>query len=94
MIRIVKLTFKKEHRQDFLDFIETKKDQICSFEGCNGVDFLNDIENPSIFFTYSKWNDTAALENYRKSELFNSIWSQVKLWFDAKAEAWSVEIIE
>lgn len=91
MIRIVKLTFKPEHRQDFLDFIETKKSNIRGFEGCISVDFLNDIQQPNIFFTYSHWISEESLENYRKSELFQSVWSQVKQWFDAKAEAWSVE---
>jgi (4S)-4-hydroxy-5-phosphonooxypentane-2,3-dione isomerase len=91
MIRIVKLNFKAEHRRDFLDLLENHKSKIRSFPGCSGVDFLNDIADPNLFFTYSRWDNEESLNEYRDSELFKTIWSKVKPWFDQKAEAWSVE---
>ncbi len=91
MIRIVKLTFSPEHREDFLHALAVHKDKIRAFSGCRGVDFLNDRQNPNIFFTYSHWEKPENLEDYRNSELFNEVWTKVKPWFDAKPEAWSVE---
>ena len=93
MIRIVKLTFKPEHSSDFVVFISNYREQISNFEGCEGVQFLNDKSNPNIFFTYSHWKHESSLEHYRNSELFKTVWSTVKQWFESKAEAWSVESI-
>ena len=41
--------------------------------------------------TYSVWDDEKTLENYKNSALFESIWTNIKVWFDAKPEAWSLE---
>ena len=43
------------------------------------------------FFTYSYWDSENDLNNYRKSELFNEVWTFTKKLFNAKPEAWSVE---
>lgn len=91
MIRIVKLTFKPEYRNHFLQIVADYKDRIRGYEGCGGVDFLHDRLNPNIFFTYSRWMLPENLEHYRESELFQEVWTQVKQWFDAKPEAWSVD---
>lgn len=91
MIRIVKLTLKNENVADFLNHFETVKHDINSFPGCQGMKLLQKKESGNILFTYSQWESEEALENYRKSELFQSIWPKVKLWFDSKAEAWSTE---
>ena len=91
MIRIVKLTFKEEHVQDFLIHFETVKSDINSFPGCQGMKLLQDQNNPNIFFTYSRWNTNQDLDNYRKSELFGGIWPKVKNWFSNNAQAWSVD---
>lgn len=91
LIRIVKLTFEPVKVNDFILAFEARKELIGNFEGCSGVDLLRDIQNPNIFFTYSRWESTAALEKYRQSELFNSTWEEVKKWFSDKPEAWSLE---
>jgi quinol monooxygenase YgiN len=91
MIRIVKLTFKPEHIQEFFDFIEPYRAKINSVEGCHGVQILQGIENPSQIFTYSNWDREESLEAYRNSELFQHVWSIVKVWFGDKPEAWSME---
>ena len=88
--RFVKMTFKPEHIQDFITLFDSKKNLIAGFEGCMGVELLNDINNPCVFFTYSIWKHPDYLEAYRTSELFNSVWSQTKQLFDAKPEAWSL----
>jgi quinol monooxygenase YgiN len=47
--------------------------------------------NKNIFFTYRHWQAPENLEAYRNSPLFNEVWSQVKVWFADKPEAWSVQ---
>lgn len=93
MIRIVKMTFKKEHCEDFLNHFDTIKEDILAMSGCNSLRLHRDIENPCIFFTYSNWSADSDLQFYRNSELFISTWKKVKAWFDIRAEAWSVDTI-
>ena len=91
LVRIVKLQFKEEKVNDFLLHFETVKWEVASFIGCKGMKLLQDLKNPCIIMTYSVWDDEEALENYKNSALFDSIWQNIKVWFDAKPEAWSLE---
>ena len=90
LVRIVKLTFKKENIFSFEKLFEETKQQIRGFKGCTFLELYQEIENPKVFFTYSYWENPEALENYRNSAFFKSIWSKTKVLFDAKPEAWSV----
>lgn len=89
--RIVKLTFQETQIDTFLTFFDTINTRVSRFEGCHGMRLLRDIHHPGIVFTYSYWESEAALNGYRDSELFGTVWSTIKPWFGAKAEAWSVE---
>lgn len=91
MTRLVKLTLKPEHLNDFIAHFDTVKEKINAFPGCKGMRLIQDKNNIGVIFTYSEWETDDDLENYRKSELFASIWPTVKSWFDKKAEAWSTE---
>lgn len=91
IIRIVKMTFEPEKVADFLKVFEASKQYIRNMEGCTHLELLNDIKSPTIFFTYSHWQTENDLNNYRNSELFESVWSKTKILFAAKAEAWSVK---
>lgn len=90
-IRIVKMTFKEENCEDFLNMFDSVKNKIRAFGGCNHLELLRDKNNPTIFMTYSYWESDEALENYRTSTLFRETWAVTKTYFDAKPEAWSVE---
>ena len=90
-IRIVKMKFKPELVPAFLENFEKNKEKIRGFKGCEHLQLLHDIDDPTVYFTYSFWHAPENLENYRKSELFKSVWSYTKTLFDAKPEAWSVE---
>lgn len=90
-VRIVKMRFSEEHIDDFLSNFEDNKNRIRNFKGCNLLELYRDKENPCVFFTYSYWNNESDLENYRQSELFKSVWSKTKRFFNAKPEAWSVD---
>ncbi|NLN24328.1 MAG: antibiotic biosynthesis monooxygenase [Bacteroidetes bacterium] len=91
--RIVKMEFQKNEIPAFLENFEKVKHKIRAFPGCLFLELYQDKEDKSVFFTYSKWNATADLENYRQSELFKSVWSFTKPKFKNKAQAWSVNTL-
>ncbi|WP_298494799.1 antibiotic biosynthesis monooxygenase family protein [uncultured Algibacter sp.] len=94
LVRIVKMGFYKQNIEIFLENFNTNKSKIRAFEGCSFLELYRDKNNPNIFFTYSYWESENTLENYRKSELFNTVWSKVKPLFSIKPEAWSVDKLE
>lgn len=94
LTRIVKLSFKPENIEGFLDIFENSKTLIRAFEGCEFLELYRDKHQTNIFFTYSYWVSENHLENYRHSALFKSIWSKTKVLFNAKPEAWSVDTLE
>jgi len=91
--RIVKMEFKAKNVPIFLANFDEVKGQIASFDGCCFLELYRDKTNETIFFTYSRWRDVEALENYRKSPLFKEVWSQTKPLFSQRAEAWSVDTL-
>lgn len=90
--RFVKMTFKPEHVKEFIDLFNSKKELIAAAEGCTHLELLQDIDNSSVFFTYSIWKENQFIENYRQSELFKSVWAKTKPLFSHKAEAWSLHV--
>ncbi|MBA3972532.1 MAG: antibiotic biosynthesis monooxygenase [Bacteroidetes bacterium] len=91
IIRIVKMTFQNDKVDEFKNIFEGSKHLIRNMKGCNHLELLQDINTPNIFFTYSFWNSEKDLNNYRNSEVFSNVWSNTKILFSAKPEAWSVE---
>lgn len=91
IIRIVKMTFVPEKVEDFLILFNASKQYIRSMEGCTHLELWNDVNSPTVFFTYSHWRSENDLDNYRNSELFERVWGKTKILFAAKAEAWSVK---
>ena len=89
MIRIVKMTFKEEHVADFNALFEARKDRIRHFPGCTYLELWKDQKDPTVYYTYSIWQDESNLEEYRVSDLFQDTWSTVKQWFREKPHAFS-----
>lgn len=88
--RVVKMTFKPESIQVFKEIFYASQKLIGSFEGCNRVDLMRDLNNECVFFTLSYWDSEEDLNSYRQSYLFKNTWSKVKPLFSEKAEAWSL----
>jgi quinol monooxygenase YgiN len=88
--RLVKMHFKLENIAEFASIFDDAKLKIESMEGCINVELHQDIHQPEIFFTISKWESEKNLENYRNSTLFIDTWRKVKPLFKEKAEAWSL----
>jgi heme-degrading monooxygenase HmoA len=85
------MSFHEEKIPAFLENFELMKTQIRNAPGNRFLELYQDKKNKSIFFTYSYWETEEDLENYRKSELFNEVWSFTKKLFNNKAEAWSLD---
>ena len=92
LIRIVKLHIKEEHLPSFFEEFNEKKLAIVQYPGCIGMRLLHDLHHKNIIMTYSHWDDLAALERYRASDLFSGLWTKIKPMFGNKPEAWSHEI--
>ncbi|MRT92865.1 putative quinol monooxygenase [Ancylomarina sp. 16SWW S1-10-2] len=91
IVRFVKLKLQSQHIADFKKFTEGEKKDIIAFDGCSFLEILQDINNKNLFFSYSHWESEEALNRYRDSAFFKGNWKQVKQWFAAKAEAWSLQ---
>jgi autoinducer 2-degrading protein len=90
LTRVVKMKFRAGEEAAFLEIFERSKPHIRAFPGCLYLELFNERNNPSVFFTYSKWDQESSLEAYRKSELFRITWQNTKALFLDKAEAWSL----
>lgn len=89
--RIVKMTFNDEAVSEFLQIIENAHHRIRNTPGCLSLDVVQDLRNPNIFFTYSKWVDEDKLNEYRDSTLFREVWPSTKRLFAAKPETWTLK---
>lgn len=94
LIRIVKMTFQEAAVDDFLSFISGQSSKIRAFEGCQFLQILQEQGNPAVVMTLSHWQSADALERYRHSALFKSVWAKTKIHFTEKPEAWSMNSLE
>ena len=81
IIRVVRMTFKDESVDQFLEIFENSKDKIRSFPGCQHLQLLADAHATNVFSTYSIWEKEDNLNEYRNSELFGSVWPETKRLF-------------
>jgi quinol monooxygenase YgiN len=93
IVRIVKLTFRTEESERFLELYDTWQHKVRASTGCVYLQLLRSTDAPDTFFTYSCWLSPANLDAYRKGEVFGSVWPILKAMFSAPAEAWSVETV-
>ncbi|MEO9967466.1 MAG: antibiotic biosynthesis monooxygenase family protein [Reichenbachiella sp.] len=89
IIRVVRMTFKEEAVEQFLEIFEKSKEKIRAFPGCIHLELLNDAEKPNVYSTYSMWERESDLNVYRHSELFGQVWPETKRLFSQAPEAHS-----
>ena len=85
------MSFHEENIPKFLENFDSIKEKIRGAKGNCFLELYQDKNNPCIFFTYSYWETEDDLENYRKSALFDDVWTFTKKLFNDKPEAWSVD---
>ncbi len=83
------MTFEEDKIADFLKVFNESKEKIRHFPGCQHLTLLKDYHRDNIFSTYSIWDNDEALDNYRHSDLFKSVWASTKVLFKEKAVAFS-----
>lgn len=84
------MSFEPSKITDFKVHFETVRETIKAFQGNCFLELYQDIDNESTFFTYSHWQTAEDLENYRQSDFFKKVWSETKIIFNSKPEAWSL----
>ena len=90
MKRIVKMKFRKESVETFLNLFESVKFKISGLEDCHSLELVQAFDEQT-FFTISIWENEEALNAYRNSEMFKETWTVVKTLLEIKAEAWSTD---
>lgn len=88
--RFVKLTFKEDKIDDFINIWNESREKIAAFEGCNFVEMHQARVPNNVCFTHSIWEDEDALNAYRHSKLFHNTWAKTKVLFNDRPEAWSL----
>ncbi len=81
LIRLVRLTFKHDFIESFLELYKSHHDLLVKQAGFHSVILINDLDQPNVFLTLSLWRSKDHLERYRQSEVFSSTWSKIKPWF-------------
>ncbi len=94
LIRIVRMTFIPGKEAEFLRLFDAHKQNIRNFPGCRQLELWQDEKDENIFLTYSYWENGQALDQYRDSELFKTVWNSVKALFSAKPQAFSSKKLE
>ncbi len=94
IIRVVRMTFREDAVEEFLQIFNSSKLHIRSFPGCLHLELHRDAHDPRIFCTYSHWNSPEDLDAYRNSELFGKVWPATKALFDERPVAFSNEVVE
>lgn len=87
------MSIDKDKIEEFLSNFHQNKEKIRNFQGCQFLELYQDKNDDNIFFTYSYWNTEEDLENYRKSDFFQNVWSKTRILFNEKPQAWSVNKI-
>lgn len=90
LTRIVQMKFKPENIPSFERIFQSSRDRILGFPGCTHVELLRDMDDPTVFFTYSRWESRADLEAYRDSEFFREVWGRTRALFSDRPRAWSL----
>ncbi len=90
-IRIVRMHFTESGVEEFLEIFNQHRTAIRNFPGCSHLQLLKDPEDLLCYTTLSHWDQLQSLENYRKSELFGSVWGRVKTLFSERTQAFTLE---
>ena len=90
LTRLVRMTFRPEETDAFLELWQINRRAIGTFPGCQQVQLLQDATNPAVFYTLSYWNGPDDLEAYRHSPLFARVWKATRALFAERAQTFSM----
>ena len=81
------MTFHPDQVDAFLSVFDHSAPRIRAFPGCRYLELLQDATYPNVMTTLSHWDDDAALQRYRSSDLFRGTWAHTKPLFAAPPRA-------
>lgn len=88
--RIVRMEFAPDKVQGFLSMFDAVKARIRHFPGVLSLALHRDAELAHVFYTVSEWENAEALEAYRVSALFQTVWQETKTYFGGAPQAFSL----
>lgn len=94
LLRTVRMTFAPSRLDDFLTLFAEARPRIAAAPGCQHLDLWQDTRFPNVLTTFSRWDDAAALDAYRQSDLFRETWARTKPLFAAAPVAYSHTVVE
>ncbi len=94
LIRTVRMTLRPDGLATFRALYNEASPRIRAFPGCRRLELWEDARFPNILSTFSEWDNEAALDAYRHSELFASTWAKTKPLFAAPPVAHSQRVVE
>lgn len=89
IIRVVRLTFSESTIGPFEKLYAKHAEAIASQPGCFGVELVEDVKDPYVRATVSRWDSEDSLNAYRDSALFGEVWPATKALFAGAPEVWS-----
>lgn len=92
LIRLVRMTFRPDTVETFLNTFDDRAPKIRQFPGCDHLELWRDIDAPTVCTTHSHWRSEEALDRYRHSDLFRSTWATVKPLFSDAPQAHSYTV--
>lgn len=94
LLRTVRMTFDPAFVDDFLDLFSRVRPKIAAAPGCQHLELWRDARFPNVLTTFSRWDDDAALQAYRRSDLFRETWALTVPFFAAAPVAFSQHVVE
>ena len=89
LLRTVRLTIRPDRLADFHALFAATRDRIRAAPGCRHLELWQDTRFANVVTTVSRWDDAAALDAYRHSDLFRETWAQTTPLFAAAPVAHS-----
>lgn len=89
--RLVRLQFQADKTADFEAIFAESKAKIRSTDGCLHLEAWRDSNDPTVYYTYSRWINEEALNDYRHSDFFKTTWGKTKALFSGKPMAFSAD---
>ena len=93
LLRTVRMTFRPDRLADFLALFRAARPRIAATPGCRHLELWQDARFPNVLTTFSRWDDQAALDAYRQSDLFRTTWAETKPLFAAAPVAHSQRVL-
>jgi hypothetical protein len=93
LVRVVQLRIRPEEVPLFCRLFEDHCQAIRANPGCLALELLQEEGSPGSLATLSRWQSEDALNHYRNSTFFRTLWSQVKPLFSAPAQAFSYSLL-